>query len=48
MSILQIPEGDVAKVEPLHVAQAIQKVVEKEKFDIVFVGKQVIFTRHCL
>lgn len=48
MSILQIPEGDVAKVEPLHVAQAIQKVVEKEKFDIVFVGKQVIFTRHFL
>ncbi|PAV77364.1 hypothetical protein WR25_08430 [Diploscapter pachys] len=39
---VEIPEGDVAKVEPLHVAQAIQKVVEKEKFDVVFVGKQAI------
>lgn len=29
-------------IEPLHVAKALQKLIEKEKFDLVFVGKQAI------
>ncbi|RCN50355.1 electron transfer flavoprotein subunit beta [Ancylostoma caninum] len=37
-----IPDADIPKVEPLHVAKAFQKVVEKEKFDVVFLGKQAI------
>ncbi|CAB3408304.1 unnamed protein product [Caenorhabditis bovis] len=39
---VQVSDADAAKVEPLHVAQALQKIVEKEKFDAVFVGKQAI------
>ncbi|EPB73537.1 electron transfer flavoprotein [Ancylostoma ceylanicum] len=39
---IEIPDADIPKVEPLHVAKAFQKIVEKEKFDVVFLGKQAI------
>ncbi|KAK6727870.1 hypothetical protein RB195_005504 [Necator americanus] len=39
---IEIPDADVPKVEPLHVAKALQKIVEKDKFDVVFLGKQAI------
>ncbi|CAD6184402.1 unnamed protein product [Caenorhabditis auriculariae] len=39
---VQVSEAEAAKVEPLHVAQALQKLLEKDKFDLVFVGKQAI------
>lgn len=29
-------------MEPLHVANVIKKLIEKEKFDVVFCGKQAI------
>ncbi|CAI5439086.1 unnamed protein product [Caenorhabditis angaria] len=37
-----VSDAEAAKAEPLHVAQALQKIVEQEKFDAVFVGKQAI------
>ncbi|CAJ0946674.1 unnamed protein product, partial [Mesorhabditis belari] len=37
---VEITEKD--QVEPIHVAQVIKKLVEKEKFDVVFCGKQAI------
>ncbi|CAI4225306.1 unnamed protein product [Auanema sp. JU1783] len=39
---VELADAEAAKLEPLHVAQTIQKLVEKEKFDLVFVGKQAI------
>lgn len=38
---VQVPDADIAKVEPLHVARVLQKIVDREKFDVVFLGKQV-------
>jgi electron transfer flavoprotein beta subunit len=44
---VEVPDADSAKLEPLHVARALQKIVEKEKFDLVFVGKQAIDDDAC-
>jgi electron transfer flavoprotein alpha/beta subunit len=30
------------KLEPLHVAKVIAKIAKDQKFDVVFLGKQVI------
>lgn len=32
---------DASKLEPLHVARALKKIIENDKFDAVFLGKQV-------
>ncbi|VDM82219.1 unnamed protein product [Strongylus vulgaris] len=39
---IEIADADVPMLEPLHVARAFKKIVEKEKFDVVFLGKQAI------
>ncbi|KAK5985202.1 Electron transfer flavoprotein subunit beta domain protein [Trichostrongylus colubriformis] len=38
---VEMPDAEFSKVEPLHVAKVLQKIVEKHKFDVVFLGKQV-------
>ncbi|KAK6012866.1 electron transfer flavoprotein subunit beta [Ostertagia ostertagi] len=39
---VEVPDAELSKVEPLHVAKVLQKLVEKHKFDLVFLGKQAI------
>ncbi|VDN36257.1 unnamed protein product [Cylicostephanus goldi] len=39
---IETTDAEVPMLEPLHVAKALQKIVEKEKFDVVFLGKQAI------
>lgn len=39
---IHVEVGDKDPIEPIHVARAIAKLNEKEKFDIVFTGKQAI------
>uniref|UniRef100_A0A7I4Y178 Electron transfer flavoprotein subunit beta n=1 Tax=Haemonchus contortus TaxID=6289 RepID=A0A7I4Y178_HAECO len=39
---VEVPDAELPKVEPLHVAKVFQKIVEKHKFDVVFLGKQAI------
>ncbi|GMT28721.1 hypothetical protein PFISCL1PPCAC_20018, partial [Pristionchus fissidentatus] len=39
---VEISDEDVSKLEPLHVARTLRKIIENDKFDIVFLGKQAI------
>ncbi|KAK0407478.1 hypothetical protein QR680_019215 [Steinernema hermaphroditum] len=39
---ISVDDAAAEKVEPLHVAQALKKIVQDQKFDIVVVGKQAI------
>ncbi|KAK6042502.1 electron transfer flavoprotein subunit beta [Cooperia oncophora] len=39
---VEVPDAELPKIEPLHVAKVLQKMVEKHKFDVVFLGKQAI------
>ncbi|KJH47175.1 electron transfer flavoprotein subunit beta [Dictyocaulus viviparus] len=39
---LEVSDTELPNVEPFHVACALQKVVERDKFDVVFLGKQAI------
>uniref|UniRef100_A0A0K0CZ31 Electron transfer flavoprotein subunit beta n=1 Tax=Angiostrongylus cantonensis TaxID=6313 RepID=A0A0K0CZ31_ANGCA len=39
---VEVSDAEYSKIEPLHVAKALQRIVEKEKFDLVFLGKQAI------
>uniref|UniRef100_A0A8R1ECR0 ETF domain-containing protein n=1 Tax=Caenorhabditis japonica TaxID=281687 RepID=A0A8R1ECR0_CAEJA len=39
---VQVSDAEAGKVESFHVAKALKKVVELEKFDAVFLGKQAI------
>jgi len=39
---LHVEVADYEKLEPFHVAQLLSKIVEKEKIDLVILGKQAI------
>ena len=39
---VEVSDKEAATLEPLHVARALQKIVETDKFDAVFLGKQAI------
>ncbi|CAI2348419.1 unnamed protein product [Caenorhabditis sp. 36 PRJEB53466] len=39
---VQVTDAEAGKLESFHVAKALQKIVEQEKFDAVFLGKQAI------
>lgn len=39
---VEIPAKEVEKLEPLHVAKIMAKLVEQEKADLVLLGKQAI------
>jgi electron transfer flavoprotein alpha/beta subunit len=38
---VEIDDKTEQQIEPLHVAKALAKIAKDEKFDAVFVGKQV-------
>ncbi|TMS37383.1 hypothetical protein L596_004325 [Steinernema carpocapsae] len=39
---IAVDDAAVEKVEPIHVARALAKIAQDEKFDVVIVGKQAI------
>ncbi|KAH7732267.1 electron transfer flavoprotein beta-subunit [Aphelenchoides avenae] len=39
---IEVDDATADKVEPIHVAKALAKIAEQDKFDVVFVGKQAI------
>lgn len=39
---MEIPAKEVEKLEPIHVAKIMAKLVEQEKADLVVLGKQAI------
>lgn len=39
---VEVPAKEVEKLEPLHVAKIMAKLVEQEKADLVILGKQAI------
>lgn len=39
---VQVTDAEAGKLESFHVAKTLQKLVEQEKFDAVFLGKQAI------
>lgn len=38
---VEVSNAEAEKVEPLHVAKVLKKLIEDEKFDLVLLGKQV-------
>jgi electron transfer flavoprotein beta subunit len=39
---IEVDEATADKLEPIHVAKALAQIAEKDKYDLVFVGKQAI------
>lgn len=42
---VEVSNAEAEKVEPLHVAKVMKKLIEDEKFDLVLLGKQVRFVQ---